>query len=257
MEWWFNVPEGFAPHISELKKIFHNQEFSLFPFADNAKVREGKFSISYSITMESPGGSVTEVVRGAKFEGTKSRRRHNGRLPRRDRLQTRRALPRGALQIFHFRQGRNFRRNVRIRKPHSARGVVGPRSLHGQEARLRLRARVFPATLARGALFDSVFGRLRPRTKGRAELAELHISGVLESGVPKEHVSDKPYPRLLQVPLRPQPRQIHTDSGGARRKGDGRLRALGAREALPGANPRIQAPRPVRRTGIRFWARRK
>lgn len=71
MEWWFNVPEGFAPHISELKKIFHNQEFSLFPFADNAKVREGKFSISYSITMESPGGSVTEVVRGAKFEGTK------------------------------------------------------------------------------------------------------------------------------------------------------------------------------------------
>lgn len=33
MEWWFNVPEGFAPHISELKKIFHNQEFSLFPLS--------------------------------------------------------------------------------------------------------------------------------------------------------------------------------------------------------------------------------
>ena len=71
MEWWFNVPEGFAPHISELKKIFHNQEFSLFPFADNAKVKEGKFSISYSISMKSPDGSLTELVRGAKFEGTK------------------------------------------------------------------------------------------------------------------------------------------------------------------------------------------
>ena len=71
MEWWFNVPEGFAPHISELKKIFHNQEFSLFPFADNAKVKEGKFSISYSISMKSPDGSLTELVRGAKYEGTK------------------------------------------------------------------------------------------------------------------------------------------------------------------------------------------
>ena len=71
MEWWFNVPEGFAPHISEIKKIFHNQEFSLFPFADNAKVKEGKFSISYSISMKSPDGSLTELVRGAKYEGTK------------------------------------------------------------------------------------------------------------------------------------------------------------------------------------------
>ena len=25
MEWWFNVPEGFAPHISEIKKIFPNR----------------------------------------------------------------------------------------------------------------------------------------------------------------------------------------------------------------------------------------
>ncbi len=71
MEWWFNVPEGFAPHISELKKIFHNQEFSLFPFADNAKVREGKFAISYSINMKSPDGTLTEIVRNAKFDGLK------------------------------------------------------------------------------------------------------------------------------------------------------------------------------------------
>ena len=52
MEWWFNVPANAAPHISELKKIFFNQEFSLFPFANNAKVKDGKFEMSYTITME-------------------------------------------------------------------------------------------------------------------------------------------------------------------------------------------------------------
>lgn len=71
MEWWFNVPAYAAPHISEIKKIFFNQEFSLFPFAENAKVRDGKFSISYSITMKTPDGTLRELVRDAKFSGTK------------------------------------------------------------------------------------------------------------------------------------------------------------------------------------------
>lgn len=71
MEWWFNVPANAAPHISELKKIFFNQEFSLFPFANNAKVKDGKFEMSYTITMESPDGKSTDLVRDAKFDGTK------------------------------------------------------------------------------------------------------------------------------------------------------------------------------------------
>lgn len=71
MEWWFNVPANAAPHISELKKIFFNQEFSLFPFANNAKVKDGKFEMSYTITMQSPDGKSTDLVRGAKFDGTK------------------------------------------------------------------------------------------------------------------------------------------------------------------------------------------
>lgn len=71
MEWWFNVPANAAPHISELKKIFFNQEFSLFPFANNAKVKDGKFEMSYAITMESPDGKSTDLVRDAKFDGTK------------------------------------------------------------------------------------------------------------------------------------------------------------------------------------------
>lgn len=71
MEWWFNVPANAAPHISELKKIFFNQEFSLFPFANNAKVKDGKFEMSYTITMESPDGESTDLVRDAKFDGTK------------------------------------------------------------------------------------------------------------------------------------------------------------------------------------------
>ena len=71
MEWWFNVPANAAPHISELKKIFCNQEFSLFPFANNAKVKDGKFEMSYTITMESPDGKSTDLVRDAKFDGTK------------------------------------------------------------------------------------------------------------------------------------------------------------------------------------------
>lgn len=71
MEWWFNVPANAAPHISELKKIFFNQEFSLFPFANNAKVKDGKFEISYTITMQSPDGKSTDLVRDAKFDGTK------------------------------------------------------------------------------------------------------------------------------------------------------------------------------------------
>ena len=71
MEWWFNVPANAAPHISELKKIFFNQEFSLFPFANNAKVKDGKFEMSYTITMQSPDGKSTDLVRDAKFDGTK------------------------------------------------------------------------------------------------------------------------------------------------------------------------------------------
>lgn len=71
MEWWFNVPANAAPHISELKKIFFNQEFSLFPFANNAKVKDGKFEMSYTITMESPDGKSTDLVRDAKFDETK------------------------------------------------------------------------------------------------------------------------------------------------------------------------------------------
>lgn len=71
MEWWFNIPANAAPHISELKKIFFNQEFSLFPFANNAKVKDGKFEMSYTITMESPDGKSTDLVRDAKFDGTK------------------------------------------------------------------------------------------------------------------------------------------------------------------------------------------
>lgn len=71
MEWWFNVPANAAPHISELKKIFFNQEFSLFPFANNAKVKDGKFGMSYTITMQSPDGKSTDLVRDAKFDGTK------------------------------------------------------------------------------------------------------------------------------------------------------------------------------------------
>ena len=71
MEWWFNVPANAAPHISELKKIFFNQEFSLFPFANNAKVKDGKFEMSYTITMKSPDGKSTDLVRDAKFDGTK------------------------------------------------------------------------------------------------------------------------------------------------------------------------------------------
>lgn len=71
MEWWFNVPANAAPHISELKKIFFNQEFSLFPFANNAKVKDGKFEMSYTITMESPDGKSTDLARDAKFDGTK------------------------------------------------------------------------------------------------------------------------------------------------------------------------------------------
>lgn len=71
MEWWFNVPANAAPHISELKKIFFNQEFSLFPFANNAKVKDSKFEMSYTITMESPDGKSTDLVRDAKFDGTK------------------------------------------------------------------------------------------------------------------------------------------------------------------------------------------
>ena len=71
MEWWFNVPANAAPHISVLKKIFFNQEFSLFPFANNAKVKDGKFEMSYTITMESPDGKSTDLVRDAKFDGTK------------------------------------------------------------------------------------------------------------------------------------------------------------------------------------------
>ena len=71
MEWWFNVPANAAPHISELKKIFFNQEFSLFPFANNAKVKDGKFEMSYRITMQSPDGKSTDLVRDAKFDGTK------------------------------------------------------------------------------------------------------------------------------------------------------------------------------------------
>ena len=71
MEWWFNVPANAAPHISELKKIFFNQEFSLFPFANNAKVKDGKFEMSYTITMQSPDGKSTDLVKDAKFDGTK------------------------------------------------------------------------------------------------------------------------------------------------------------------------------------------
>ena len=71
MEWWFNVPANAAPHISELKKIFFIQEFSLFPFANNAKVKDGKFEMSYTITMQSPDGKSTDLVRDAKFDGTK------------------------------------------------------------------------------------------------------------------------------------------------------------------------------------------
>ena len=71
MEWWFNVPANAAPHISELKKIFFNQDFSLFPFANHAQVKDGKFEMSYTITMQSPDGKSTDLVRDAKFDGTK------------------------------------------------------------------------------------------------------------------------------------------------------------------------------------------
>lgn len=72
MEWWFNVPANSAPHISELKKIYYHQEFSIFPFVDNAKIKDGKFSLAYSITMKAPDGTLTELVSNAKFAGSKT-----------------------------------------------------------------------------------------------------------------------------------------------------------------------------------------
>lgn len=71
MQWWYNIPANAAPHISEIKKIFYHQEFSLFPFIDNAKIKDGIFKLTYSISMLTPQGNTIDMVKNAKFEGKK------------------------------------------------------------------------------------------------------------------------------------------------------------------------------------------
>ncbi len=72
MDWWFRLPPDSVPHISQIKKIFFNQNFALFPFVSGAAVKDGKFSLTYSIDCKYPDGSVKSIVKDSNFDGEKS-----------------------------------------------------------------------------------------------------------------------------------------------------------------------------------------
>lgn len=71
MEWWYKLPATATPHISQLRKIYINEKFSLFPFFENAAVKDDKFKITYSVQMTDPAGKKTAMIKDAVFEGTK------------------------------------------------------------------------------------------------------------------------------------------------------------------------------------------
>ena len=197
MEWWFNVPANAAPHISELKKIFFNQEFSLFPFANNAKVKDGKFEMSYTITMKSPDGKSTDLVRDAKFDGTKVS----------DDIIV--ACP----DVIDFKLDRRFPEGLYKFKMSAKDKISGETSEY--ENHIRLTEWSVPATFADKKLvaeyvrayslqpspeilYSIVFSNdFDLEQKGAPNSLNYTVERCVKGGVQKKYVFDKPNPRRL------------------------------------------------------------
>lgn len=74
MQWWFNLPPNSTPHIAPIKKLFIGQTFSIFSFIDKAQVKDGKFSVTYSIDVVTPDNARETLLKPTLFEGDKKSR---------------------------------------------------------------------------------------------------------------------------------------------------------------------------------------
>ena len=68
---WFRMPRNALAHITTIKKARFGEKFSLFPMIENAAVKDGKFSLKYSITAVAPDGAELDIVENAAFGGSK------------------------------------------------------------------------------------------------------------------------------------------------------------------------------------------
>lgn len=71
MQWWFNLPPNSTPHIAPIKKLFIGQTFSIFSFLDKAQIKDGKFSVTYSIEVVTPDNARETLLKPTLFEGEK------------------------------------------------------------------------------------------------------------------------------------------------------------------------------------------
>lgn len=73
-DWWFRIPSNSVPHIAEIRKIFLEQNFSIFPFISNAKTHSDTdhFSLIYSIYITRPDGETRPLIENSLFRGKKS-----------------------------------------------------------------------------------------------------------------------------------------------------------------------------------------
>lgn len=74
MDWWFKIPPNSVPHIADTTKVFYQQSFNVFAFADNVSTIDGKFSLRYWITLIKPDGERVSIVDNAEFSGAKPAR---------------------------------------------------------------------------------------------------------------------------------------------------------------------------------------
>lgn len=68
---WRKMPKNAVPQISTANKVVFGEKFSLFALVRNASVKDGKFSLKYTITAAAPDGKILTIVEGAEFEGAK------------------------------------------------------------------------------------------------------------------------------------------------------------------------------------------
>ena len=69
---WFRMPRNAVPRLTTIKKARFGEKFSLFPMIENAAVKDGKFSLKYSITAVAPDGAELEIVKNAAFGSSKN-----------------------------------------------------------------------------------------------------------------------------------------------------------------------------------------
>ena len=165
-------------HLGDKKDIFQSGVFAI-PVRRKCEGARRKVFDFLLDNDENPRRHAQGACSRREILGDENRRQHHSRLPRRHRLQVRQTLSRRTLQVFDFRQGRNFGRNLDGRKPFAAYPVVCAAAVFGQKAGARLCERVLAPTLARDALRDFLLGRFFARAKGRAQFAQLPALGTI------------------------------------------------------------------------------